>query len=86
MKAVDTMLYKSYVNIDYDKEIGRVDKAIVALSNELEDLVYKRYELIARKHDLDAQELMACIVENDMMPKEVVEVLVSALGKNAQKQ
>ena len=85
MKAVDTMLHKSYIQIDYDKEIGRVDKAIIALSSELEELVYKRYELIAHKHDLNVQELMECIVENDLMPSEVVEIMVSALEKNAQK-
>ena len=82
MKAVETMLH---MQIDYDKEIGRVDKAIIALSNELEELVYKRYELIAHKHNLNAQELMEYIVENDLMPREVVEIMVSALEKNARK-
>ena len=70
-----------HLPIDYDKEIGRVDKAIVALGNELEDLVCKRYELIAHKHGLDTRELIDCIVENDLMPKEVTALIVSAMDK-----
>jgi len=69
------------MQIDYDKEIGRVDKAIVALSNNLEDLVYKRYELIAQKHNLDINELVKCIVENNLVSKDVMELIVSALEK-----
>ena len=76
------MLQQSYVQIDYDKEIGRVDKAIGALGNELEELVYKRYELIARKYGLDMRELMQFISENDLMPKEVMELVNSAREKD----
>ena len=76
------MLQQSYVQIDYDKEIGRVDKAIGALGNELEELVYKRYVLIARKYGLDMRELMQFISENDLMPKEVMELVNSAREKD----
>jgi hypothetical protein len=76
------MLQKSYVQIDYDKEIKRIDKAISSLGNELEELVYKRYELVAQKYGLDLQELMEFIVDNGLMPKEVVELLNSARKKD----
>jgi hypothetical protein len=75
------MLQNSYVQIDFDREIGRVDKAIGSLGNELEELVYKRYELVARKHGLDMQELMEFVIENDLMPKEVMELVNSARKK-----
>jgi len=75
------MLQKNHIPIDYDKEIGRVDKAIIALGKELEDLVYKRYELLAGKHDLNAKELIQYIVQNDLMPKDVTELIVSAMEK-----
>ena len=77
------MTQRTQIDIDYDKEIGRVDMAIVALGAELEDLVYKRYELVARKHKLDAQELMNCIVENNLMSQEVIGVISSASMRKA---
>jgi len=69
------------VQIDFDKEIGRVDKAIAALGEELEELVYKRYELIAKKLDLDTDVLIECILESELMPKEVTDLIVSAMEK-----
>jgi len=75
------MLQKSQIPIDYDREIGRVDNAIIALGKELEDLVYKRYELVAGKHNLNAEELIHYIVDNDLMPKDVTELIVSAMEK-----
>jgi len=75
------MLQKSQIPIDYDREIGKIDKAIIALGKELEELVYKRYELVAGKHDLNADDLIQCIVENDLMPKDVTELIVSAMEK-----
>ena len=75
------MSQKSNISVDYDKEIGRVDQAILALRKELEELVYKRYELIAHKHNINTHELMECIVEHDLVPKEVVEIINSAAEK-----
>jgi len=76
------MLQKIHqTQIDYDKEVQRVDNAIIALGKELEDLVYKRYELIAQKHDLDTHDLIDCIADNELMPKEVTELIISAMGK-----
>lgn len=76
------MLQKSYAQIDYDKEIQRVDNAIGSLGNELEELVYKRYELVAQKHGLDLQELMEFIMDNGLIPKEIVELVKSAREKD----
>ena len=78
------MSQKRYMQVDYDKEIGRVDKAILALRKELEDLVYKRYELIAQKHNINTDELMECIVEHDLIPKEVVDLINSAVEKKSE--
>jgi len=76
------MLQESYAQIDYDKEIGRVDKAISALGSELEELVYKRYELVAQKYGLDMQDLIEFINDNNLMPKEVMELVNSARNKD----
>jgi len=80
---METMLQQSHMQIDYDKEIGRVDKAISALGNELEELVYKRYELVAQKYGLDMRDLIEFITDNDLMPKEVMELVNSARSKDA---
>ena len=80
------MLRKSYSQIDYDKEIKRIDRAIASLGNELEELVYKRYELVAQKHGLNMQELMEFIQVNDLIPEEVMDLVNSAREKDTQRQ
>ncbi|MCL2152626.1 MAG: hypothetical protein FWH57_06675 [Oscillospiraceae bacterium] len=80
------MLRKSYSQIDYDKEIKRIDRAIASLGNELEELVYKRYELVAQKHGLNIQELMEFIEVNDLIPEEVMDLVNSAREKDTQRQ
>ena len=74
-------MYRARVHIDYDAEIKRVDNAIVALNNDLEDLVYKRYELIAKKYNLNMHDLMDFIIRNNLVSKDVIELIVSSLEK-----
>jgi len=68
-------------SIDFDKEVEAVDRAIVTHEKEIEELISKRYELIAQKNDLDMQEVVECLFESDMEPKEVMELIVAAIKK-----
>ena len=70
--------------IDYDVEIEAVDSAIVARKSEIDELINKRYELIAQKYDLDMREVIECLFESDLTPNEVMELIKSAI-KNKQK-
>jgi len=67
--------------IDFDKEVEAVDRAIVTHEKEIEELISKRYELIAQKNDLDMQEVVECLFESEMEPKEVMELIVAAIKK-----
>ena len=75
------VLRKSETSIDIEKEVEAVDRAIVAHEKEIEELVCKRYELIARKNDLDMQEVIECLFESNIEPKEVMKLIVATKCK-----
>ena len=72
---------------DYDQEIKRVDKAIVALGKEMEDLLYKRHGLVAKKCGVDVLELMDYIVKNksDKVHKGIVDVIENIVKQRHEK-
>jgi len=75
------MTQTSNTPIDFDREVEAVDSAIVAHKREIEELISKRYELIAQKSDLDMQEVVECLFECDLDPKEVMEFIVAAKNR-----
>jgi len=81
MKVGDFMSQISKAVIDFDKELEVVDRAIVAREKEIEELICKRYELIAMKNDLEMQEVVECIFESNIDPNEVMELIVTAIKK-----
>jgi len=74
------MSQKMNEKIDYDQEVEIIDKAIVAHHIEIEDLKCMRYELIARKKDLDMHEIIECLYESGLEPQAIMELLVTAVA------
>jgi len=79
------MLQEKDEIVDYDKEVEFIDKAIVTHQKEIEELICKRYELIAKKTDLDMHEIIECLYESDLEPKEVMELIVAAIKDKRKK-
>ena len=79
------MYRESQPQIDYDREIEKIDEAILACKRDFEDLVYKRHEFIAWKFGLDVIELMDYIVKSyDDVPQEAVDIIVSKIKKKTE--
>ena len=75
------MLQSSQIQIDFDREIERIDEAIFACKRDFEDLVYKRHEFIARKFGMDIFELIDYIVKSNDVPQEAADLIVSIAMK-----
>ena len=75
------MIKKSRVPIDYDREIERIDEAIVACKKDFEDLLYKRHEMIAKKFDIDVYELIDYIVKSNGVSQEAADIIVSIAAR-----
>ena len=71
------------ISIEFDKEIEAVDRAIVAREKEIEELICKRYELIVQKNDLDMQEVIECLFESNINPKEIMELITDIKNRKA---
>ena len=67
--------------VDYRKAIADIDKAIIALNNGQEDLLYLRHQMIARIYDMDEMELMGVLKKNEGISKEVVEIIGRVVDK-----
>jgi len=78
---LETMSQISKIKVGFDKEIEAVDKAIVAHEKEIEELICKRYELIARKNDFDMQEVVEYLIESNVKPKEIMELIIAAIDR-----
>jgi len=78
------MPHRSHIHINYDKEIERIDEAIIACKRDFEDLLFKRYEVIARKFGIDVMELIDYVSKSDDVPQEAVNIIVSIVKKKRQ--
>ena len=63
------------VIVDLDKKIVEIDKAIVTYNEIIEGLKWQRYELLSKKHDLDMNEVLECIVEKGLSANEVLKLI-----------
>lgn len=67
--------------VDYDKEIERIDEAIIACKRDFEDLLYKRHEVIAKKFGMDVFELIDYITKSNEVSPEAADIIVSIATK-----
>jgi len=65
---------------DLDNEMEKIDEAIIVHKRIIEDLREQRYELYARKHDWQMQEVFEYAVENDMKADDMMKLLLTAIG------
>ena len=75
------MPQKSQIKINYDREIEKIDEAILACKKDFEDLLYKRHEMVARKFGVDVMELIDYISKNKNVPKEAVDIIATIAMK-----
>lgn len=67
--------------LNYNEEIEAVDRAIVAREKEIKDLICKRYELIAKKNDMEMLEVVECLYESNLEPKEIMNLIAVAINE-----
>ena len=75
------MIKKIKRQVDYDREIERIDEAIIACKKDFEDLLYKRHEVIAKKFGMDVFELIDYITKSNEVSPEAAEIIVSIAAK-----
>ena len=75
------MTQKIRKQVDYDREIGRIDDAIIACKRDFEDLLYKRHEVIAKKFGMDVFELIDYITKSNEVSPEAAEIIISIAAK-----
>ena len=75
------MLPDDQAQFDFDREIALIDEALSACKRDFEDLVYKRYEFIARRFGIDVMELIDYIIKSSDVPREAVDVILSIAMK-----
>ena len=71
--------------IDYDRELERIDEAIVICKRDFEDLIYKRHLYIARKFGIDVLQLLDYVTKNYDVPQEAADIIAAiAIRKKGQ--
>ena len=73
---------ENYIRNDIEKELGEIDRIIIARSKTVEDLKCRRYELMAELDDLDIHDAVECAIENDISPKRLIEMILAETGAN----
>ena len=79
------MIRKSQAEIDYDKEIKKIDEALIACKKDFENLLYKRHVFIARKFNIDVLELISHIAKDGEIAQESVDMIVSIVNEKRKK-
>jgi len=65
------------IRIDVDKELEKIEEEIETYNRRIEDLTWRRSELLCKKQDLEMCELVDCIVEKGLTINEALEILNS---------
>ena len=63
------------IDIDLDEELEKIEEEIDSHKRIIEDLNWRRSELLAKKQDLEICELIDCIFEKGMSTNEALEIL-----------
>jgi hypothetical protein len=67
--------------VDIDSNLERIEEEIVNHDRIIENLVWRRSELLTKREDLEMCELIDCIVENGLTANEALEMIIEALEK-----
>jgi ApbE superfamily uncharacterized protein (UPF0280 family) len=63
------------INSDLDEELEKIEEEITSHKKTIEDLTWRRSELLTKKQDLEICELIDCIFEKGMSTNEALEIL-----------
>jgi len=80
------MLQKTVAGIDLEEELERIEEDLAEQNKVIEDLVWRRNDLLTRKQDLELYEFIDCIFENGLTANEALGIIVSALEKRTTPQ
>ena len=75
------MLQKSQAQTDFDRELEKIDAAIIACKKDFEDLLLKRHEVIARKFGIGIMDLLESIAKEEDVPQEAMDIIISMAMK-----
>ena len=65
------------IEMDLDKELDRIEEEIDSHNRIVENLIWRRSELLTKKQDMEVCELIDCIYEKGMTANEALEILNS---------
>jgi len=63
------------IEIDVDKELEKIEGELETYNRKIDDLTWRRSELLCKKQDLEICELIDCIVEKGITINEALEIL-----------
>ena len=63
------------IDFDLDEELEKLEEEIDSHKRIIEDLTWRRSELLTKKQDLEICELIDCIFEKGMSTNEALEIL-----------
>ena len=67
--------------VEFNREVEIIDRALLACKKDFEDLMYKRLEIMARRFRIGVPELIDCLLKADDVPQETAQ-LISSIAKN----
>ena len=65
------------VEVDIEKELEKIEQEIDSHNRIVENLIWRRSELLTKKQDLEICELIDCIIEKGITANEALEILNS---------
>ena len=69
------MLQNVESEIDLDKELEEIEDEIDTHNRIVENLIWRRSELLTKKQDLEICELIDCIIEKGITANEALEII-----------
>jgi hypothetical protein len=67
---------------DINEEIEEIDRAIIRHSRIVENLKWRRYELLIREQDLEMSELIECIIEKGLTARDALRIINGSQAGN----
>jgi len=66
---------------DIESEMEETDEAIFTHSRIVEKLKLQRYKLVAEMEDLELNDVVECIIENDISPRRMMDLIISEIER-----
>ena len=68
---------------DIEKAMEEIDDAIITHNKIVEKLKLQRYTLFSKKLDLEMDDVLECVVENDISPRRMMDLIIAEVEERS---